>query len=1585
MKGDKRGKGKSAKPPGPRSASSSEVKSVSGTSSGHVHSISIRPEDVSFTRMLETLKPHDHLCLIYESQEEWRAAAAPFISIGLKQGEKCIYIVDTSTAEEIRKYLLEEGVDVASAEKSGQLSILHETEAYTREGSFDPDRMIALLISETEKAVSEGYPALRTTGEMTWVLRGYPGSAKLLEYEAKLNRDLFPQYPCLAICQYDRWKFDPEIIKGVIMTHPLLVRGSRVYRNFYYVEPKEFLHEKHAEAQVQHWLNNIERERLIWKELRESEESFKAVTENANDGIVVAASDGTHLYANKRASEITGYGIEELLKIGMKDLAHPDEIPKLSERLKKRIAGEEVARQYETAIVHKEGTAVSIEITGAKGFWHGRVADIVVFRDITERKRAEILLRQSLDQIDLLLNASSYILYRSEVFGDFDATYISSNTEPILGYKPDDFLQKGFWASKIHPEDAPRIFTELNQLFEHGFYKHEYRFQHKNGSWRWMFDELRLNRDEQGNPKDILGSMVDITERKRVEGVLRENEKRQQKYSTLLSELINRGEFFSGEPGENLRSITTISARLMNTERVSIWTYNKDYSQIRCEDLFELSKGAHSEGEVLQSSEFPDYTSNHKIGRVIAAEDVFTDPRTSKIPASYYNAYGIKSLLGAPVWVHDRLVGLLSFEHVGEIRQWQPEEEQLAQTLATYVSICFEASERKRAEDALQQNEERYRTLVEESFDGIFIQKGPKIIFVNRRLSEMLGYDKSELEGMDHWLVYHPDYQELTRERAKARMRGEKVPAQYEVKLQRKDGSAFDGEILARRIMFGDEPGIQVWIRDITERKKAEETIKPSEEKFSKAFRASPAWVIISSLEEGRYIEVNDAFLKSMGFRRDEVIGRTVFELKTWVNPKARTRLISELKERGSVRNMEVKVRKKSGELLDILLSAEVVEIAGEQCMLSASIDITERKQLEEGRRKSEEFQRAMVVCSPVALYSLDPDGNVLTWNASAERVFGWAAEEVVGKPLPIVPGDKQEEFREICRRVMLGQTFSNLETIRRKKDGTRLNVSLSTAPILDAEGNVIGIMSGLVDITESKRADEKLKESEERYRKFFDEDLTGDFISTPEGKILLCNPAFANILGFKSVDEALETSGSSLYFKESEWHKFLQLLGENKRLVNYEEKLIRNDGEKINVIENVIGTFDGQGKLIEIKGYIFDITERKRAEEERKTLEGQLHQSQKMEGIGRLAGGIAHDFNNVLTIIKGYSQLSLIDLKKGDPLIDNIEQIQKATDRAVDLTRQLLAFSRRQVMEMKVVDLNTIIRDLGKMLLRIIGEDIELVTFLADSLGRVKVDPGQMEQVIVNLTVNARDAMPSGGKLTIETANVELDEKYARNHVAVKTGRYVMLSVSDTGTGITPEVKERIFEPFYTTKEKGKGTGLGLSTVYGIVKQSGGNIWVYSEPGKGTTFKIYLPRVDEPLEEIKGKEELEEIPHGHETVLVVEDEEEVRKLAVKVLQKQGYQVLDAPNAGIALLLFKQHVGEIHLILTDVVMPQMSGPDLVKHLAPLPPVTKVLYMSGYTDNAIVHHGVLEEGMNFIQKPFSPDILARKVREALDKA
>jgi signal transduction histidine kinase len=385
----------------------------------------------------------------------------------------------------------------------------------------------------------------------------------------------------------------------------------------------------------------------------------------------------------------------------------------------------------------------------------------------------------------------------------------------------------------------------------------------------------------------------------------------------------------------------------------------------------------------------------------------------------------------------------------------------------------------------------------------------------------------------------------------------------------------------------------------------------------------------------------------------------------------------------------------------------------------------------------------------------------------------------------------------------------------------------------------------------------------------------------------------------------------------------------------------------------------------------------------ERKQLEEQLHQAQKMEALGRLTGGIAHDFNNLLTAIIGFAELIRLNLSSGDSLEELVDKIVQPARRAAELVSQLLAFSRKQIIEPQILDLNIIVAKVDKMLQPIIGENIELKILLKPALWSIKADPIQLEQVLLNLVVNARDAMPEGGKLTLETNNVILNENYTVGHLGVQPGNYVLLVVSDTGIGMSEAVKSHIFEPFFTTKEEGHGTGLGLATVYGIVRQSGGDIWVYSEEGQGTTFKIYLPSVEEAAQPLAPLEDGTEAPNGHETVLLVEDDPDVRDLTRRVLQGQGYILLEAQNAQEALLLSSRYSGFIHLVLTDVIMPGMNGKTLAERLNQSQPRLKVLFMSGYTDNMIAQHGVLEPGIAFLQKPFGPTILARKVREVLD--
>jgi len=611
------------------------------------------------------------------------------------------------------------------------------------------------------------------------------------------------------------------------------------------------------------------------------------------------------------------------------------------------------------------------------------------------------------------------------------------------------------------------------------------------------------------------------------------------------------------------------------------------------------------------------------------------------------------------------------------------------------------------------------------------------------------------------------------------------------------------------------------------------------------------------------------------------------------------------------------------------------------------------------------------------AVFVKDLQGSYLMINTAGAGFLGRTPEEVIGHT------DEQMFDAEVGSIIMERdrKVVESGETQTYEEFGTAAGVtrlySATKGPLRDPGGQVIGLLGICRDITTQRRAEEEIRQSQQKLRIHLDHTPLAVVEWDLKFRVTEWNPSAERIFGY-SRQEAIGQHGSFIVPPQARQHvdRTWRELAEQRGGSRSTNDNVTRNGRTISCEWYNTPLVDDSGRVLGVASLVQDVTERV-------ALEEKLRQSQKMEAVGRLAGGVAHDFNNLLTVILGYSQILSDSVPSGSLLANSTAQIKSAAEKAAGITRQLLAFSRKQVLTPRVINLNDVLLDLDSLLRRLIGEDIEVLTVPEKNLGAVKADPGQIEQVIMNLALNARDAMPNGGKLTLETANAILDESYAREHQPVEPGPYVMLAVSDTGQGMSEETQARIFEPFYTTKEVGKGTGLGLSMVYGIVKQSRGNIWVYSEPGRGTTFKIYLPRVDEPASATAKERTPERALRGTETILLVEDDTQLRELSSSVLSHCGYKVLIAANPEQGLAICKENSRDIQLLVTDVIMPQMNGRQLAEEILKVCPKVRVLYISGYTNNAIVHYGVLDPGLWFLPKPYTLSALVAKVREVLD--
>ncbi len=939
------------------------------------------------------------------------------------------------------------------------------------------------------------------------------------------------------------------------------------------------------------------------------------------------------------------------------------------------------------------------------------------------------------------------------------------------------------------------------------------------------------------------------------------------------------------------------------------------------------------------------------------------------------------------------------------------------------IGVARELTERKRAqsalgkraEEALRQAEQKYRSIVENAVEGIF-QTTPEggYLSVNPALARMYGYDSpaelmASVSDIGHQVYVSPG----RRAEFKRLMEEHGIVRDFQYQVYRRGGKRIWLSESARAVR--DASGAILYyegtVEDITERKRAEterhvmfeiihgvsvtanldELLRLVHQALREVLYAENCFVALHDRNTGMFhfpffVDQFDtappptkmgksctAYVFRTG--RPMLITRKVFERlaeqgevelvgtpsPTWLGVPLRTptETIGVL----VVQNYEDEKAYTERDL-------EFLASVGGQIALAI-----ERKQAEEALRASENRLRAIIEAEPACVKLLACDGILLDMNpAGLAMVEAESLAQLVGNSVyPLVCPEHRQQFREFTESVCQGHRGKlEFEIITLK--GTRRWLETYAVPLPNESDGSTMLLGVTRDTTERQRAEDALRRSEANYRSLVKGAPYGIFRISGDGKLLEVNPALVEMLGYGSEAELMAADLVAGVYRDPGDH--LRIFQQHpERIEGVEVAWKRKDSKPITVRLRGRSVRDASSSTDYYEMIAENVTEQR-------ALEHQLRQAQKMEAVGRLAGGVAHDFNNLLMVIRGHTELLLERLRGNDWHSRKVEQIYKAAERATGLTRQLLAFSRMQVLQPKVIDLNTVVMEMGKMLPRLIGEHIELAVLSDPDLGRVKADPGQMEQVILNLVVNARDAMPQGGKIVLETSNCELDEAYARRHPTLLPGRFVMLALTDTGTGMDAETQAHIFEPFFTTKEKGKGTGLGLATVYGVVKQSGGFIWVYSELGQGTTFKIYLPRVDEPVDSARLEKASAEAPRGVETILLVEDERDVRGVAREFLSLSGYTVLEAKDGAEAIELALRHSGPIHLLVTDMVMPGMSGRELAARLASLRPQMKVVYMSGYTEYATPRQGKLDQGAVLLAKPFTRSVLARTVREVL---
>jgi len=923
--------------------------------------------------------------------------------------------------------------------------------------------------------------------------------------------------------------------------------------------------------------------------------------------------------------------------------------------------------------------------------------------------------------------------------------------------------------------------------------------------------------------------------------------------------------------------------------------------------------------------------------------------------------YGKVALTGEPVSFEDYHVTL---DRYYEMLAYSPQKGQFA-------LIVSDITARKKAEAELIRSEQKIRDILRVQPVGVGLAVDRRFVEVNNQVCDMLGYSREELIGQRTEMIYaSPEVNEAVRKLYK--QVAEQGTATIEVPCVRKDGRHIDIILNLSPLDHTDtSKGVVFTVLDITERKRMETELIKSEEKVRNILRVQP--VGVGLLVDRVIKETNDQFCEMLGYAREELLEQST--RKCYLSQEdydAVGKIYKSKEERGS-HQIETRFLRKDGRVIDVLISLAPMNPQDLSAGYAfAVIDITESKRMETELLRSQEKMKSILRLQPVGV-GMVVDRVFKEVNKHYCEIVGYSREELLGRNTSFLYA-AQEDYEAVGRfhGYVREHGSGTMETRHRRKDGRMIDLLLSFAPV-DRNDYSKGHIFAALDITERKRAEQRL-----RFLASTVEQATESvIIRDTEGLIQYVNPAFEASSGY-SADEVIGRNMHFMEFTVESQTLLKEIIGttrEGKVWSGRVQSLCKN-GDILTEDITVTPIRDEKGEIVSYVTLKKDVTREL-------DLEDQLRVSQKLEAVGLLAGGVAHDLNNLLTPILGYSEMLLLEEKLSQAAQRDIQEIVNAGGRARDLVGQLMAFGRKQTLQVKALDMNEVISNMGKLLRRTLRENIRIEMQLSASVRAVRADRSQVEQVLMNLAVNAQDAMPEGGKLSIETRDDELDADYANHHTGVTPGRYVMLSVSDTGMGMPPEIKARIFDPFFTTKPIGQGTGLGLATVYGIVKQHGGHVWVYSEPGHGSTFKVYLPAIELEPTESEGAAAQVEAPGGNETLLVAEDDPNVRDLACTMLSGLGYKVLSGKTVSECLELAANYPDRIDILLTDVIMPNMSGRELYSRLQQARPGLRVLYMSGYAANLIADRGVLGEDICFIQKPFTRMNLARKVRECLN--